>query len=201
MNHTKKKLNGKMRLVETGFTGENLTQYAGLKVVAEYLNSEGVTKTLSDAFPTIYRNATKFGTDQILLSLVLASICGVNRLSKIANFTKDGLVRNLLRLEKSINQNALSVGLKKLGEAGARKLSEIQLARNAKLLTESKLERITFDADSTVSLSYGNQEGAAKGYNPTKHGAKSYHPLVLFASELKLLYLGFELVTHTQQTG
>lgn len=33
-----------------------------------------------------------------------------------------------------------------------------------------------------------NQEGAAKGYNTTKKGAKSYHPLLVFVSEMKLLY-------------
>jgi len=33
----------------------------------------------------------------------------------------------------------------------------------------------------------GNQEGAAKGYN-TKKKAKSYHPLLVFVSEMKLLY-------------
>ena len=34
----------------------------------------------------------------------------------------------------------------------------------------------------------GNQQGAAKGYNTTKKGAKSYHPLLVFVSEMKLLY-------------
>ena len=33
-----------------------------------------------------------------------------------------------------------------------------------------------------------NQEGAAKGFNTTKKGAKSYHPLLVFVSEMKLLY-------------
>jgi hypothetical protein len=34
---------------------------------------------------------------------------------------------------------------------------------------------------------FGNQEGAAKGYNPSKPGAKSYHPLLAFVSEMKLV--------------
>lgn len=32
------------------------------------------------------------------------------------------------------------------------------------------------------------QEGAAKGFNTTKKGARSYHPLLVFVSEMKLLY-------------
>jgi len=44
------------------------------------------------------------------------------------------------------------------------------------------------DADSTVKSVCGNQQGAAKGFNTTKKGAKSYHPLLVFVSEMKLLY-------------
>jgi len=53
---------------------------------------------------------------------------------------------------------------------------------------ESGLESITLDADSTVKSVCGNQEGAEKGFNTTKKGAKSYHPLLVFVSEMKLLY-------------
>lgn len=55
-------------------------------------------------------------------------------------------------------------------------------------MQESGLESITLDADSTVKSVCGNQEGVEKGYNTTKKGAKSYHPLLVFVSEMKLLY-------------
>jgi len=78
--------------------------------------------------------------------------------------------------------------LKTLGQSGARKLQMLLLSKNARWLHESGLESITLDADSTVKSVCGNQEGAAKGFNTTKKGAKSYHPLLVFASEMKLLY-------------
>jgi len=62
------------------------------------------------------------------------------------------------------------------------------LSKNAHWLKESGLTSITLDADSTVKSLCGNQEGAAKGFNTTKKGAKSYHPLLVFVSEMKLLY-------------
>ena len=43
--------------------------------------------------------------------------------------------------------------------------------------------RVTLDMDSTVRGVYGNQEGAAKGFNSTKKGRKSYHPLLCFVAE------------------
>lgn len=62
------------------------------------------------------------------------------------------------------------------------------LSKNARWLSESGLENITLDADSTVKSVCGHQQGAEKGYNTTKKGAKSYHPLLIFVSEMKLLY-------------
>jgi hypothetical protein len=94
----------------------------------------------------------------------------------------------LLRLDKAINENAISATLKNLGQSGARKLQMFLLSRNARWVRESGLESITLDADSTVKSVCGNQEGAEKGFNTTKKGAKSYHPLLVFVSEMKLLY-------------
>jgi len=64
----------------------------------------------------------------------------------------------------------------------------VLLSKNSRWLRESGLESITLDADSTVKSVCGNQEGAEKGFNTTKKGAKSYHPLLVFVSEMKLLY-------------
>jgi len=34
---------------------------------------------------------------------------------------------------------------------------------------------------------YGVQEGAKKGYNPTKRGRVSLHPLIAFIADVKLV--------------
>lgn len=85
----------------------------------------------------------------------------------ISTFSGDGLVKSLLKLDKAINENAISATLKNLGQSGARKLQMLLLSNNAKWLRESGLTSITLDADSTVKSVCGNQEGAAKGFNPT----------------------------------
>ncbi|MCK4629802.1 MAG: transposase [Bacteroidales bacterium] len=83
---------------------------------------------------------------------------------------------------------AISTTLKNLGQNGARKLKMFLLSRNARWLQESGLKSITLDTDSTVKSVCGNQEGAEKRFYTTKKGAKSYHPLLVFVSEMKLLY-------------
>jgi len=188
MKNTKKKLNTQSKIVKASFSGGNITKYSGLNTVSKYMNRQGIVKVLGKTFPTVWHNATKFGVNQILMAITLSSISGISRICRIAIFSGDGLVKALLKLDKAINENAISATLKTLGQSGARRLQMLLLSKNAQWLHESGLESITLDADSTVKSVCGNQEGAAKGFNTTKKGAKSYHPLLVFASEMKLLY-------------
>ena len=179
MKNTKKKLKGQLRTLRHSFTGSNITKYSGLNTVAKYMNKQGIIKSVSTLFPTQWQSAAKFGIHQILISIIMASFCGINRINKISSFSGDGLTKVLLKLNKAINENAISATLKKLGQSGARKLQSFLLSNNARWLGESGLTCITLDADSTVKSVCGNQEGAAKGFNTTKKGAKSYHPLLV----------------------
>jgi len=188
MKNTNKKLKGQSKIVKHSFSGNNITKYSGLNTVAKYMNRQKVVMSISKAFPTQWHNATKFGVNQIMMSVIFASISGVSRIRKIANFSGDGLVKALLKLDTQINENAISTTLKKLGQKGARKLQSLLLSKNSRWLKESGLSSITLDADSTVKSVNGSQEGAAKGFNTTRKGAKSYHPLLVFVSEMKLLY-------------
>jgi len=56
---------------------------------------------------------------------------------------------------------------------------------------QNSLEKLWVDADSTVVVTRGEQEGAAKGYNPLKKGANSYHPLLAFATATKEILQGW----------
>jgi len=188
MKNTKKKLISQSKIVKVSFTGSNITRYSGLNTVAKYMNRQNIVQSISSSFPTVWHNASRFGVNQILIAITLASISGISRICKIAAFSGDGLVKSLLKLDKAINENAISATLKNLMQSGARKLQMLLLSKNARWLHESGLESITLDADSTVKSVCGNQEGAEKGYNTTKKGAKSYHPLLVFVSEIKLLY-------------
>ena len=187
MKNTKKKSKFKSKKVHHAFTGQKLTQYAGLSPIMKYLNKMKLGKSLNSLFPTTMYNSTKFTNVQILMSIILASFSGINRIARIANFSKDSLVMSLLGLSKGINKDAISTGLKTLGQAGAVRLQEYLFVWMTRWIAKSSLEEITIDADSTVQTVYGNQQGAAKGFNSKKKGAKSYHPLLAFASELKLV--------------
>ena len=188
MKNTDNILKGQTKVVKHTFSGSNITRFSGLNTISGYMNKQGIIRLISSHFPTRRHNATKFGVNQILLAIVFASLSGINRICHMANFTGDGLVRVLLNLKKAINENTISVTLKKLGQSGARTLQTLLLDNNSRWLDQTGLGSITLDADSTVKPVFGSQQGAAKGYNPTKKNGMSYHPLLVFVSEMKLLY-------------
>ena len=50
-----------------------------------------------------------------------------------------------------------------------------------------KFDNFTLDIDSSVMTRYGVQDGAKKGYNPSKKGRPSHHPLIAFIADVKLV--------------
>jgi hypothetical protein len=184
---TKKEMKIITGKAENSFTHERLTHYAGLGVLWDYIASNGLIRLLNKIFPTIQYNSVKFSNVQLLLSIVLAHLSGIHRLVRIEHFTNDPLVSHLLGLKTKIEDSTIKNRLLKLGERGACLLQEGLFSLMRQWLGKNHLRRITIDCDSTVSTVYGKQEGAAKGYNPHKKGALSYHPLLCYCSEMKLL--------------
>ncbi|MCK5678817.1 MAG: IS1380 family transposase [Flavobacteriaceae bacterium] len=188
MKSTTKFINGKIKSIKHSFTGGNITMYSGINIVAKYLKRDKTTKRISKLFPTRKENATKFTKFQVIMAITFASLAGVNRIKKIANFTQDPLIQANLGLGKALNENVISSTLKTMGQSGARELEEELLKKNSIFLKNIGITKAIFDGDSTVSMTFGNQEGAKKGFNSKKKGAKSYHPQLLFESNSKILY-------------
>ncbi len=137
MKNTKDKLKNQSKVVKSSFIGSNITKYSGLNTVAKYMNRKHLVRSISSSFPTVWHNATKFGVNQVLMAITLASISGISRICRIAAFSGDGLVKALLKLDKAINENAISATLKNLGQSGARKLQTLFLSKNARWVRES----------------------------------------------------------------
>lgn len=187
MNKNKQKIGYQTKKIKHSFTGTKLTKYAGLSPIMNFINKLHIGEQLNELFPTEKTNATKFSNAQIMLSLLLASLSGINRAIRISNFTADSLVKTILSLKNNLNKDVIGKRLKNLGQNGAVLFQEYTFKKTREWITKSQLTKITIDCDSTVQTVYGKQQGAAKGYNPDKKGANSYHSLIAFLSELKIV--------------
>jgi hypothetical protein len=91
-----KKMAFTLASVKKEFSSEQLTSYAWLSVISDFLNQCGIYRKLNALFPTIRHSASRFCTTQILSGILLASFCGVHRLKRIENFSFDALVARFL---------------------------------------------------------------------------------------------------------
>jgi hypothetical protein len=60
------------------------------------------------------------------------------------------------------------------------------IARHAKPMWGALPDTVILDWDSTVQPKYGHQEGAERGYNPSKPGRRSFHPLLAIVAKTRL---------------
>ena len=183
-----KKIQVQEKKIIKEFTGKRITKYSGITSLMPFILVKlDLISSFNKLFPTVNSNALKFTNTQILLTIILSSLCGIFRVSKISNFTNDVLIQNLLSLKNAIDNQTLTNRIKSLGNAGSHLLTELLLSKTWLWVSKSKITSITLDVDSSVIEVYGRQEGAEVGYNATKQKVKSYHPLIAFISELKIV--------------
>ena len=129
------------------------------------MNRQNIVKPISSSFLTVWHNATKFGVIQVLFAIILISNSGISLICRFAAFSGDGLVKAILKLDKTINKNTIFTILKILGQSGVSKLQMLLLSKNAHWLHKSGIESIMMDDDSTVKSVCDNHKGAEKGFN------------------------------------
>ena len=169
------------------FEGTMITSYGGLLIIRNFLQKCGLLDLFAEIFTDRSSNALKFSNVQILMVVLFGKMCNISRILHLENFSHDCLVQKLLNLPVFISDQVISSRLKKMGFDGVKKLRHILQASVNQTLRQQKVKELVVDCDSTVNTVYGNQEQAKKGYNPKYRGFKSYHPLIAFAEEHKLV--------------
>jgi hypothetical protein len=175
-------------------TATGLTSQAGLIPVVKFLQRIGFEKTVSQTVPHQRGdNADYQLTDGIFLTLVgmiggagsIAKLCGVwsdGVLRKIAGWTKVPVDTTIGRLFKEVTEKQIS----QFESLNHRLRGQIWRMANRAGVSKVGLNQTQWvDIDSTVDSVCGTQEGAAKGYNPKKKGALSYHPQLAFLAGSK----------------
>ena len=182
-----KKYNKKNRVKQTvkaEFSAGTLTNYSGLNVIHNFIEKIGARDLLNNINIETHHNI-QYETGDILSIIVEGISCGMNRLSKIENFTLDPLVQDLYGLSDKLSDSTISYRLKRSTMKQTSEYMEVIGIISDKVHKILQTESDILDLDSSVSIVYGNQEGAAKGYNDKKKGAKSYHSLLGFLNSTR----------------
>ena len=188
------RVRNRARTVKILSTAQGLTSQAGLIPVVKYLDSIGFEKTVKRnvAHPR-GDNADYHLSDVVLLTLV-GMIGGATSMAKVTTVWADSVLRKVAGWIKVPVETTILRIFKEVSDAQISQFEALthtlrgQHWRHLLRSGKSKVGRQPVqwvDVDSTVDTVCGRQEGSAKGFNPKKKGALSYHPQIAFLAETK----------------
>jgi hypothetical protein len=162
------------------FAEEGLTHFGGIPLIQRFCQRLHLRRRLQRALRR-YEGRGEFRDTDLILALAFAVIAGLRRINKTEILQYNGPFLTVLGLPRFPDQSTLRRFLKRLSPSAIRQMVRVhdQLRRALSSLPQSPSSLI-FDIDAVVLTLYGQQQGARVGYNPKKHGRRSYHPLLCF---------------------
>lgn len=180
--------------------GKNLTSHAGLIPVIKFLDQIGLISKVLHHLPLKYGDNAKHHVGDAVFMVLTGLIAGAFNLSKCALLWKNEVLRKASGRSSTPVETTLGRLFKRLRDRDIYKMEHLNHVLRREVWQKALRSGVSkvalscqrwVDVDSSVKTVYGNQEGAAKGYNPHKRGAKSYHPLLAFCTETKEILQGW----------
>ncbi len=170
------------------FAAKNLTSNAGLFLLLENAKNNRIFELIDNDLVIDNESTNKIKMNQIK-TMLCGHFIGIKKLEWLKLLQGDPLVNEF---DISVKEpETVSRFLGNFSYKTTQMFREINFNVFKRLLCKSRLISITIDIDSSVIKIEGHQEGAAKGYNPKKHGNLCYNIHFAFCDELKAYIAGF----------
>jgi len=169
-----------LQTLSLSFDEPHLTHFGGMMLIQRFCKQLRLRRRLQHVVIPDLRRGSYRSTD-LILALLFVIIAGLRRLNKTDVLQYNGTFLALLGLKTFPDQTTLRRFLKRLSPAMIRQIVRVhdQIRKDLFALPNPPSSLI-FDIDSVVLTLYGRQQNARVGYNPKKHGRRSYHPLLCF---------------------
>jgi Transposase DDE domain group 1 len=176
------------------FEKSGLTRFGGLSLFQSFCRAFAIRHflQLSVRWPDYgYRD---YHPADLFLAHVFSIVAGLGRVENTQCLTHNGLIPPLLGLDDFPHRDTLRTFLLRFGPKPLRSLQAAHDKVRSELFgRRGLLYSATIDADTTTLITYGSQEGVARGYVPKRrHWQPSYAPL-LSSEGRRGLSLGIEL--------
>jgi Transposase DDE domain group 1 len=164
------------------------TALGQLPFFAEFLEVSGLFERWVTGCPMAYTSPNAPEVRDVLGTWMLSILDGQRRYAHVTGLRGDAVAPEILGMTKIVSDESLRRGLAHLAPTlkrcpeEQRAIREAQLAKStdwmSDALAQSTREALStdwiLDADTTIKLLYGHQDGAEISYNPTKPGRPSH---------------------------
>ncbi len=174
-----------VKSIRIGFTDQRLTAHGGLAVWTRFITERKLREQLRSVLPHTPTSHNAYDPCDTALGFIGGSLCGADKLARVAQLAHDPAVAAVLGIEAVPSQSTLSRFFAACGRGAAEAMSGLHRWAVAEL--PERAEGYTLDLDSFSLLHEdGHQEGVRVGY--TRKGLKPCHrPIVAALAEVPLI--------------
>ncbi len=168
--------------VKIVLTKKKMTAYGGFALIAAFFRQIGFAEMIEKALPVTESSPNGMGIYGKVIAYAAMVYAGAERFSHLEYLGNKDVLATLFGVARlPAAATTLTRLFKKVKSlAFAETLSLNVWAYLSQLIPWSTIGEDWLTFDSTVLVRFGAQEGAKKGYNPTKHGRPSHSPLFAF---------------------
>ena len=170
--------------LELQFTDKEITPWGGKALMKRMLDCMNMASALSGlAWPQPGSNRG-YRPEQLVQQFMLSVWCGANRFEHGEVTRHDSVLRRLFGWSRMANFKTVMRLFRKLDQSANDRMFGDWYGW---LFKNLHIDCVTLDLDSTIMTRYGNQQGAARGYNPQKPGRASHHPLMALIADTQMV--------------
>jgi hypothetical protein len=164
-------------------TDEALTGYAGLVPFAQFLQKQGVDRSLHEHFDALKGgHRMRYWVADVMRLVMDSLVVGETRVYGLEAVASDALVERLAG-GRVPSIDIVYDDLRRFRAPERNALLALVIEHGFADLKGRSFKRVHLDIDTTVEPLFGHQEGALAGPNPKYHGRPSYHPLLARIAE------------------
>jgi Transposase DDE domain group 1 len=167
------------------FSDREVTAWGGLALMKRMLDGMEFRQAVREWSLPAPGSNRGYAPVQLIEQFIVSIWCGACRFMHAETVRMDGTLTRLFGWGRAAGHQAIM-----------RLFARFDMLANERVQAQAyqwffskigALKQVTLDVDSTVITRNGEQEGAARGYNPGKRGRPSHHPLLAFVAEARMV--------------
>jgi len=169
-------------------TNRAVTPFGGLVVLIELISKMQLVEAVRERLPFTYRSNNASRPEHILLAFWLGVVAGARRFSHLGMLRADRALQALCGVSSFPIDDTVRNFFRRFGPA---QVAAFYPPLWRWFFAQQPARRGMLDLDSTILQRFGEQEGAVRGYNPTRRNGRTHRPLLAFVSEPVLVLHGW----------
>jgi hypothetical protein len=176
------------------FEKSGLTRFGGLSLFHSFCRAFAIRHFLQLTVRWPQYDYREYQPVDLFLSHVFSIVAGLGRIENTQSLVHNGLIPPLLGFSDFPHRDTLRTFLLRFGPNSLRSLQTVHDRFRTELFRRlNLLYSATVDADTTTLMTYGSQEGVARGYIPKRRHRQSSYAPILSSEGHSGLSLGAEL--------